>query len=80
MMVPIPASCLYVLTKATIKAQYDIMGVMMLVAESPIRYAACVSSGVNPSSMTIGTKIGAMMGHLAEALPMNRFINAAGIC
>ena len=48
---------------------------MMLVLESPMRYATCTSSGEVPSSMNMGTNTGAITAHLAEALPMKRLIN-----
>ncbi len=46
---------------------------MMFVVESPTRYAACVSSALMPSCMSIGTKIGARSAHFADADPTARF-------
>ena len=48
----------------------------MFVEESPILYANWVNSGVYPSLINIGTNIGAIIAHLADADPINRFINA----
>jgi hypothetical protein len=45
---------------------------MMFVVESPMRYAACVSSGARPTCISIGTKIGASSAHFAEADPISR--------
>ena len=45
---------------------YGISGVMMLVNESPIRYAACVTSSEKPMIMSIGTNTGPTTAHLAE--------------
>ena len=49
---------------------------MMLVDESAILYAIWLSSGESPIFMNIGTKIGAMIAHLAEADPINRLMKA----
>ena len=49
-----------------------INGVMMLVTEWPMRYAACVSSGLMPTIMNIGMKIGANIAYFADIDPMNR--------
>ena len=59
-----------------ITAKYVIIGVMMFVDESPIRYANWQSSGLYPSCMNIGTNTGARMFHFAEADPIKRFISA----
>ena len=47
-----------------------------MVLESPILYAAWVSSGERPRRMNMGTKIGAMMAHLAESTAMKILIPA----
>ena len=44
-----------------------------MTAESEIRKATCVSSGAMPTLMSMGTKIGARMDHLADADVMSRF-------
>ena len=49
---------------------------MMLVLESPIRYATWVKAGERPRLTIIGTKIGAIIAHFAEAEPIKRFKNA----
>ncbi len=49
---------------------------MMFVLESPIRNAACVSSGEYPNCINIGTKIGPSNAHLADAEPISRFTTA----
>ena len=49
---------------------------MMFVEESPILYATCVSAGESPRLYIIGTKIGAIIAHFAEADPMNRLRKA----
>ena len=48
---------------------------MIFVDESAILYAICVSSGESPISKNIGTKIGAIIAHFAEADPINKFKN-----
>ena len=60
----------------TISGKYGISGVMMLVEESPTRYAAWVNSGEIPSCISMGTKMGAMINHFAEAEPTNRLTKA----
>ena len=49
---------------------------MILVLESPIRYATCVKAGERPRFTIIGTKIGAIIAHFAEAEPIKRFKKA----
>ena len=49
---------------------------MILVLESPIRYATCVKAGERPRFTIIGTKIGAIIPHFAEAEPIKRFKKA----
>ena len=52
---------------------YGFSGVTTFVIESPTRYAACVSSGLMPTCMNIGTKTGAKNAYFADIEPMNRF-------
>ena len=49
---------------------------MILVLESPIRYATCVKAGERPRFTIMGTKIGAIIAHFAEAEPMKRLRKA----
>ena len=49
---------------------------MILVLESPIRYATWVKAGERPRFTIIGTKIGAIIAHFAEAEPIKRFKKA----
>lgn len=51
----------------------------MFTTESAIRYAICVNSGVKPNWNIIGTKIGAMIAHFADADPRNKSKNAPKI-
>ena len=74
--VPRPESSSYFFIKTTIIAKYGISGVIRLVLESPILYATCVRAGDRPRLTIIGTKMGAIMAHFAEAEPINRFKNA----
>ena len=48
----------------------------MFETESPTLYDAWVKSGEIPNCINIGTKIGAIKAHFAEAEPMNKFTNA----
>ena len=48
----------------------------MLVEESPILYAICVNSGEYPIPINIGTNIGAIIAHFADAEPINKLMNA----
>lgn len=50
-------------------------GETALVTESAIRKAACVKAGVKPSFMNMGTKIGAISAHFADALPIMKLIS-----
>jgi hypothetical protein len=52
--------------------KFDATGVTMLKIESPTRNAAVVISGETPSSISIGTAIGAIALHLADADPISR--------
>lgn len=73
---PIPAFLSYFWKNATVKTKKGIRGAIIFVLESPILYAACVSSGEKPRRMNIGTKIGAMIAHFAESTAMKMLINA----
>lgn len=75
-MVPMPEFLSYFWKKAMIKAKKLIMGEMILVTLSPIRYTTCESSGEYPIIINIGIKIGARIAHLADALPINMLIAA----
>src|SRR5690625_824784 len=77
--VPMPISRTYFCANTMTRGKYGNNGVMMLVNESPTRYAACVSSGENPSNINIGTNIGASTAHLADTLPTNRLTNPVTI-
>ena len=48
----------------------------MFETESPTLYEAWVKSGEIPNCINMGTKIGAINAHFAEADPMKRFTNA----
>ena len=50
-------------------------GEMELVTESAIRNAACVNAGEKFIFMNIGTKIGAISAHFADALPITKLIS-----
>ena len=50
-------------------------GEIAFVTESAIRKAACVNAGEKFSFINIGTKIGAISAHLAEALPITKLIS-----
>ena len=52
--------------KPRIMTKYGLMGDTMFVVESPMRYTACVVSGEMLSSMSIGTRTGAMSVHRPE--------------
>lgn len=47
--------------------------------ESPILKTSCVSSGDKPRRINIGTKIGAIIAHLAESTGIKIFINVVRI-
>ena len=47
-----------------------------LVVESPIRYAAWLTSGEIPNCINIGTKIGAIIAHFAESAAITISIRA----
>src|SRR5699024_12322443 len=74
--VPIPIFLSYFCANAIMSAKYVMSGVMMFVVESAIRYAICVTSGEYPNCIIIGTNIGAIIAHFAEALPINKLMNA----
>lgn len=65
-------------TKIIIIGIYVINGDIMFVLLSATRYAACTTSGVILlfAWYNIGTNIGASKIHLADALPINKLINA----
>ncbi len=52
---------------------------MILVVESPMRYASCVTSGVKPTCINIGINIGAISAHLAVSTGMTKSMAAATI-
>src|SRR5215213_1350089 len=69
---PTPTDWSYRRAYANTNGKYGKSGVMMLVVESPTRNAACVHSGEMPSGISIGTRIGAMNAHFADADPIIR--------
>ena len=77
--VPTDAFLLYFCMNTSSIGNQLMSGVMMLVQESPILYAICVNSGLYPRVMNMGTNMGAMMAHLAEAEPRNRSIMQTSI-
>ena len=62
--VPTEAFLLYFCINTSNMGNQFISGVIILVHESPIRYASCVNSGLYPIVINIGTKIGAIIAHL----------------
>mgnify|MGYP003272409146 CR=1 FL=1 len=70
--VPTEAFLLYFCINTSNMGNQFISGVIILVHESPIRYASCVNSGLYPIVINIGTKIGAIIAHFAEADPKNK--------
>ena len=64
----------YFLAKANTTGKYANNGDIGLVIPSPILNAICVNAGEYPNIINIGTNIGAIIAHFADALPMNKLI------
>ncbi len=73
---PIPAFLSYFWKNATVRTKNGMSGAMMLVLESPMRYATWVSSGERPSRINMGTKIGAMIAHFALSTAIKMLMKA----
>ena len=56
---------------------YGFSGVMICVAESPTRKAACAKPGSKPSSANMGTKTAAINVHRLDPEMMNRLSSEA---
>ena len=71
--VPRPALGSYRRSNVRITMMYGFSGVMIWVAESPTRNAACVKAGSKPIRANIGTNTAAIRVHIAEPEITNRF-------